>query len=137
MSGARKRFSKELWKENHAKAVKSLLPWLGDGWDENHGDRFGPDIKGPNSQWAEVEIKQHWEDTLEFPFETVNLPQRKGKWLSLRIKFYVLSKGCKYAIQIPKAQLKDEYLVEVPNKYVFKGEYFYQIPVKNCKIIKL
>lgn len=132
----RKRFDRELYLLNDQKAKKAVLKYLGKGWGENP-KKTGVDLVNIiNTAFVECEIKQRFIGK-EFPYETVQLPERKGKWKDLNIRYFILNKQCTYAIIIYPKSLKDSRLKEVPNKYVFKGEYFYQIPVKECDLVKL
>jgi len=131
----RKRFDRNLYEQNDQLAKKALLKYLGKGWRENT-KKTDPDLIHNNGRLAECEIKRSWTGP-DFKYPDVQLPERKGKWKDLKIVYYILNKECTHAIRIPAKALKDEYLREVPNKYVFKGEYFYGIPLKECKVIKL
>ena len=102
-------------------------------------DKFGADIIAESSNrgefFVEVEIKQNWDKDI-FPFETLNIPYRKRKFLKHKeILFMVLAKDLKKALVTEGKSLKENYLNEVENKYVSKGELFYQIPIDQCKLI--
>ena len=53
------------------------------------------------------------------------------------LTFYVLRKDLKQAWKIKGSQLTDDMVVEIPNKFKRKGEYFFNIPVNNVRLITL
>ena len=107
---------------------------------EVNPDRYGPDLqvisKNGLSFYVEVEIKQNW-DKYAFPFATLNIPKRKGKFLNNKIVFMVISKNLERAVFVNGSDLEDTYLKEVNNRYVSSGEQFYQIPTELCKFADL
>lgn len=132
----RKRFDRDLYNKNDKLAKDAMLKHLGKGWKENP-KKTAPDlISDDGESYVEVEIKRVWKGE-KFQYPDVQLPQRKGKWKDLDIEFYILNNELTHAIKIKASSLKDKYLREVPNKYVYAGEYFYGIPMKECEIIKL
>lgn len=133
-SGVFKPFSKALYSE-FDKAKGSVLDFLGESWSINP-DQYGPDLTD-GVKWVEVEIKTHWKTPPKFPYPTVQLPERKGKWKHLNIEYWILNPEATHAVVIPASALLEEFLIEVPNKYVVSGEKFYQIPIELCKILNL
>lgn len=140
----RKPFDRTLFAENDARArlaVTRHLQSFGDVIAPNQ-NQFGVDLfcitpEGEQYQ-AECEVKRVWSGP-DFPWQTVQLPQRKAKYRQggAATYYYVLNSECTHAIVIPD-ELLDQYPpVEVPNKYVAGGEYFYQLPVDECGIVEL
>lgn len=81
---------------------------------------------------AEVEVKIIWKDE-DFPFDTIHLPKRKLKYclLDKPTLFVVFNKlgnryCCFWSHKVHKAPLK-----EVPNKFVSRGEFFFDINKKE------
>ena len=81
---------------------------------------------------AEVEIKKVWGD-LDFPYEDVNLPERKRKYceLDLPTLFCIFNKEgnrvkCVWSDKVLKSDV-----AEVPNKHVWAGEYFFKIKLED------
>ena len=137
-----KGFSHSLFKKSDAPAKQAMISYL-----ESKGkkvrlnsERFGVDLivgKGKLREVGyEVEIKYGWKDG-SFPFEDLNIPQRKGKFLSSKVVFCVLSADLKRALLVKGENVKEELLAEVSNKYIRSGELFYKIPLCHCKEIKL
>lgn len=142
-----KRFDKELFESNDKQAkeaVEHLKKVFGvdefrDGANRYSIDRIGYRNETPCIN-VEVEIKQHWPCGHEpFPYEEVNLPQRKNKYFNLPLPtfFVIFSADCQGAIIFSDKMVKDCSLEEVPNKYVPTGEYFYKIPIENCIVINI
>jgi hypothetical protein len=136
MKGVRKRFSKELHDQNDASAKQVVMAYLGSGWMEN-SKRTGVDLIHEDlEKFAEVEVKHRWSGS-SFPYKDVQLPERKGKWRDLDIEFFILNKEKTHAIVFHGSVLDDSMLREVPNKYVYSGEYFFAIPIEECEIVEL
>lgn len=141
-SDIRKPFDRELFDTNDAKARAAVLHLLhseGVHAIEND-DLYGPDIVVYSgytpSSYIEVEIKAAWRDGLVFPFPTVQLAERKGKYLRkrLNIEYWLLNPACTRAIIIPDYALSSSLIVEVPNRLIASGEKFYQVPISDCII---
>jgi hypothetical protein len=145
---SRKQFDEKLFRENDMRARAAVLVHL---WDSGihamqNPDKYGPDLvvygRGfrPIS-YVECEVKQAWrsEQGLSFPFITVQLPERKGKYLRkhLPVEFWILRSDCKAVVIIPESALSSSLLSEVPNRLVSAGERFYQVPISDCTIKEL
>ena len=139
MSGIKKRFDAELHRENDGPAVRAVLQYLHlQGiWAAQNDDKYGPDIVVYSgytpSRYVEVEVKRGWGDT-SFPFDSVHLPERKGKYLRKRlgIEYWILNSSLTRAVIIPDYALDSSLLEEVRNKLVSSGEQFYCIPLDQC-----
>ena len=86
--------------------------------------------------YHEVEVTNNWVEGM-FPFPTGSIPERKLR-LSLHYKnaplfFWRLRHDLKRTLVYSAAHLTDEWLVEVPNRKIGKGEYFYRPPVELGK----
>jgi hypothetical protein len=79
----------------------------------------------------EVEVSQAWKEA-EHPFALGSIPERKIRLARLHVSkpiyFWMLRLDLKRALIFPGFRLRDRFLVEVPNKFVGKGEMFYRIP---------
>ncbi len=92
--------------------------------------------EGKKIGYAEVEVRHNWK-TDEFPYDTLNVPQRKKKLLENDLPTYFFSVNC---IETRMYVVTDEVVLGSPlqenkNKYVASGEYFYKVPVGLCKMI--
>ena len=142
--GARKPFDKELFKENNEAAIWKVVEYLTETaglFATPNDELYAPDIIVFNgfrkAYYVEVEVKHGWKPGQEsFPFSTVNLPERKGKYLKLRtpIEYWILRSDMGRAIILPDYLVSSSPLVEVPNRLVESGELFYQVPTSECII---
>lgn len=139
--GERKRFDRELYKMYDQKAREATAAVLrSNGMDSTeHPNRYAQDLIGydPTTDFefhVECEVKLVWEGP-EFPYESVQLPQRKQKFFDGKTQFYIWNKELDTAVTFWDTDIEDLIPVEVPNKYVHKGEYFYQIPMEKVSVV--
>ena len=92
-------------------------------------DRYGIDIVVPR---YEVERREIWID--EFPFKTVHIPARKEKFLKHSIVYVVVNKDFDKLMFCRSEVIRQYDLIEVPNKSVPEGEYFYDVPIEKWRI---
>lgn len=86
--------------------------------------------------YVECEVKTVWRgDT--FPFDTLQLPERKSKFFNAPTLFFIWNKDLSCAMMFKSDDVKKLTPVEVPNKYVSSGEKFYQIPIEMTKIVRM
>lgn len=143
MIGSYKQFDSQLYAEYDAKARAVVRGALAAEWDiRDNDDKYGPDLivyrDGKPLYYIEVEVKRVWRNA-KFPWDAVQLPERKIKFLSLglSIEYWILRNDLGAALIIPDYLLDGAAPVEVPNKYNASGELFYQIPVSNCILKEL
>jgi hypothetical protein len=139
----KKRFSKELHDENDTLArAAGKKYWSTFGYQViDNPDRYGADLivnTGWEEFYSEVEIKRVWSGPT-FQYDTLQIPSRKKKFteLSKPCMFVVLNKEQTHAFVCDSKTLLDSPLVEVPNKYVYSGEMFYQVPVSQLLFVEL
>ncbi len=103
---------------------------------------YDADIKTtkPVVSHHEVEVKLSWSADWPESWNTIHIPYRKKRLIDKidspdSLTFYVLKKNLKEAWTIKGSQCLD--IIEVPNKFVSSGEYFFNIPIKNAKLINL
>ena len=126
---------KEFHKESHAgndKPAKDLvINFLkSKGLDAvENPDKYGIDIVVPR---YEVERREIWID--EFPFKTVHIPARKEKFLKHSIIYVVVNKDFNKLMFCRSEIIRQYNLIEVPNKSVPEGEYFYDVPIEKWRI---
>ena len=98
-------------------------------------DKYRQDLVA-DDHLVECEVKIVW-DSEEFPYDTVQLPQRKQKFFDKTTRFFIWNKSLTKAATFWSDDIKDLEPVEVPNKYVYKGEYFFQIPLDLVEFVSL
>lgn len=137
---ARKAFNKELYQQYDELAKKKTTEHLQSLGCQvvPHPNRYAQDLMAKtemNKFMVECEVKIVWK-TDDFPYETVQLPERKSKFFNERTLFYIWNEATTRAVTFWSDDIKDLTPVEVPNKYVRKGEYSYQIPLHMTKFIE-
>lgn len=138
----RKRFDRELYNANDD-AKLLVMAHLGGDWAVG-ADRYGPDLHSAASDsWAEVEVKKHWVTPPSFPYQTLQIPGRKMRYITdangkMRdIDFWILSADRSHALVVKGHQVLSSPLVIVPNKYIGYGEKFFQVPIELCKVVQI
>lgn len=107
-----------------------------------HPDKYKVDLVVENEfmvpvGYVEVE-KRDWEYVPKH-FKTIHVPSRKKKLVEndLPTTYFVVSKSLKTAWWCTTVDILDSPLVEVKNKAVAEGEYFYDVPIKKFKKVRL
>lgn len=135
LMSTRKRFDSALYEENDKLAkefVKNILKGSEFQVIENPKKRDVDLLLYRNSEHVaniECEIKRVWKEK-EFPYESIQIPDRKTKYTKLTKPtiFVMLNNDQTAYVAIPQQTLLASPKKEVPNKYVFSGEMFYQVP---------
>lgn len=85
--------------------------------------------------YAEIEMRD-WDAV---PFATIHVPGRKKKLFDndMPTRYFVVSRGLKKAWWCKVDDILNSPLIEVPNKAVATGEYFYDVEVTKFKEILL
>ncbi len=139
----KKKFSQELFNENDVacrNAAEGVKQELGIDKLEDNPNVYGVDLIGSLDgefvSYVEVERKLVWEGK-DFPYQTVNLPGRKKKFVDLILptQFVIFNKDYSYAIIIHR-----DVVAASPTKFIStiysQGEKFFDIPLSACKIVK-
>ena len=135
-----KRFNKELYEQNDGIARQKIRDILKDT-EYNVVDnpkKRGVDLliykKGKHVLNIECEIKRVWKGET-FPYESLQIPARKEKYAILDVPtvFVVLNDDKTSYLSVTGDVLVNSPKKEVPNKYVYKGEYFFQVPLDKVK----
>jgi len=126
-----KEFNKESHAANDKPAKDLVINFLkSKGLDAmENPDKYGIDIVVPR---YEVERREIWID--EFPFKTVHIPARKEKFLKHSIVYVVVNKDFDKLMFCKSEVIRQYNLIEVPNKSVPEGEYFYDVPIEKWRI---
>ena len=135
-----KRFDRALFEENDKKCrtkVKELLQNEGFAGVDNVKVR-GVDIllykDGNHIGYIEVERKAVWKGD-KFQYDNVQFPERKAKYAKLDKPtiFVMFNEDMSKFLAVRDKDLLSSPCVEVPNKYVYKGEQFFQVPLTKVK----
>jgi hypothetical protein len=136
----KKKFDQALFADTDAKARacgKQYWTSLGHTVEDNP-DRYGADLIVDGKFYCEVEIKKVWHGET-FQYDTLQIPHRKAKYtkLDMPCKFIVFNSTQSHGILVDGDVLSASDVKEVPNKYAYKGEMFFQVPIKNTTLISL
>lgn len=143
---SRKPFEKKIFDATDNPAREAIKDYIGRSglFVRDNPDIYGPDLivyKGfkPLS-FVEVEVKLVWKpEQYAFPWDTVQLPERKLKFLNLGlpIEFFILRADLERAVLIPDYVVAKSPIEEVKNKYVKVGELFCRIDIRECQVIDI
>ena len=123
----------------HTKEVARQF-WIKLGYNciENP-DKYGVDllVTGKGRKFdCEVEVKTGWHGPeLEFP--TLRIPFRKKKFTKGRVTFFVLNNARSHAAVVSRQKLLKSPVVQVKNKMVPMGDYFYEIALEDVEFVNL
>ena len=139
-----KNFDQNNYDKNDQLTRDAVLRYLrGEGhYVIENPDKYGPDLILYSGYkpvaYIEVERKLVWRGA-NFPYPTVNLPERKAKFLKtkLPIDFWILNHDLNCAMIIPDLAVELKFLNEVANSSIASGEMFYQIPLELCNYVEL
>lgn len=144
MIGVRKPFSKSLHRSNDPQSRRIVKEYLKrNGIEvEDNPNQFGVDlISKDGTLQVEVEHRLVW-DSEEFPFEEINVPERKAKFfVQESVSYVILSRDFSHIGLISGREIAkyivDENLRMNPNKFVKQDEYFYKVPKSAFKWAKV
>jgi len=139
-SAQRKRFDRELYQKYDQQARDVTTKFLENiGYEvKEHPDRYAQDLiaYGKETEFCvECEVKLVW-DTEDFPYPNVQLPERKKKFFNVPTQFFIWNKPMEHAMTFWAHDVATLEPVEVPNKYVYSGEFFYQVPMDMVRKVK-
>ena len=129
-----KKFNKESHAANDKPSKDLVIKFLkSKGLDaiENPND-YGIDIMVSR---YEVERREIWTDN--FPFKTVHIPARKAKFLKYNIVYAIVNKNFNKIMLCRSEVIRQCNKIEVPNKSVPAGEYFYDVPIEQWYVYNL
>lgn len=109
------------------------------GFLTNITEDYRADITAYKPQYHEVEIKRVWVGDWPDEWDTIHIPERKKKLMKGHVDlwFWILRNDLAQAWVVSAKELKQEYLKEIKNKEVSKGEFFFCIPVRKCYLRNL
>ena len=132
-----KKFDKELYEKNDSlakEAAKKFFAAQGVTAVDNP-DKYGVDLLLDTGSSIEVEVKHTWKD--DFKFDTLQIPARKEKFAKLGCVFMVFNSNITKAFIVHGDIVLASPKKEVYNKYMPKGEMFFQIPVDKLILCEL
>lgn len=138
----RKPFDRQLFNDNDTLAKNKVKELLGGKLKiVDNPKRYGVDLLVFNDADEhifniETEIKRVWVG--DFPYQTVQFPERKKKFCSLEkpTYFIMFNSDLSQYLVVKSDDMLDSPLGIVPNKYVRYGEQFYQIPLAKVAFNK-
>lgn len=135
MIGVNKPFSPSLHAKNDPKSRELVKEFFAERGIiiNDHPNKYDVDlISSDGLLRVEVEHRMNWK-TAEFPFNEINVPERKAKFFKEgKTHYVILSNEYQYlgfisALKIKKFMIP-ECLKESSNRFVKSNEYFYKIP---------
>lgn len=135
MKSEYKEFSKALFQRNDPKSRKIVMEYFKKRKISlvHNENKFGVDLVAEDgSMSVEVEHRNSWQNA-EFPFDTVNVPERKAKYfVESNVHYAILSKDYSHIGMIAGKELRkyitESTLTECSNKFIKEGEFFYKVP---------
>ena len=122
-----------------AKAIAQQF-WIKLGYTcVENPDQYGVDllVEGKGRKFGcEVETKTGWHGP-KFEFPNLRIPFRKRKFTDDRVTFFVLNSGRTHAAVVSRQKLLKSPVVQVKNKMVPMGDYFYEIDLEDVEFINL
>ena len=97
-------------------------------------NKYCADLIKEGDYYVECEIRNGWKEG-KFPWQVVNLPERKEKFLKLDmpIIFFIWNKTLTSAITVKGETVAACGKEIVPNRLVRYGEKFFRIPIDQTK----
>ena len=97
-------------------------------------NKYCADLINEGEYYVECEIRSGWKEG-KFPWDLVNLPERKEKFLKLDmpIVFFIWNKNLTSAVTIKGNVVANSTKEIVPNRLVRYGEKFFRVPIKETK----
>jgi hypothetical protein len=142
---ATKRFDKELHDIYDKMGRDIVKDFVSSFWSMqalDNPNRYGVDLHLYKDDvlvgYAEVEVRLAWK-TLEFPYEDLNVPERKRKLLvqDLPTYFFSINKDGTALFHCHGDVVLESETKEVANKYVWKGEQFFKVPLDKLTYVIL
>lgn len=140
--GPYKPFSVELHEQNDGPAKGAVARFIFREWglDVEEGGTYDVDLRCYRNQelvgYAEVERRHNW--VHDFPFETVHVPERKAKFLSLDLPMVLFSvrSDLEQALWCPGEEISLAPMVVSDNR-LLQGERFYSVGIEKWTLVWL
>ena len=139
-----KKFSPSLHNKYDNFGREIVKKFVKDTWNleaKDNPDQYGIDLviyKGEKKVgYAEVEVRTNWK-SLNFPFDELNVPSRKGKLFNndLPSLFFSVNEPGTALMFCSDSIILSSRTENSPNKYL-DNERFYKIPIKKMSYAKL
>lgn len=138
----RKEFSEDQHRQDDRPAKVAVRDYLTQNWAVwvSEGDRYDVDLvchrDGEMVGYVEVERRHNW--TGVFPFMSVHVPARKGKFFNLDLPTVLFSvrSDLKQALWCPGEIIKDSPIQLLDNKHC-EQEDFYVVPLDYWTLVDL
>lgn len=139
----RKKFDKELYEQNDAKARAAAKEILKDYNVIDNPRKMGVDLIVLDKTkldkvlfYVECECKRVWKDT--FTYDSVQFPERKLKYTQLERDTYFIMFNHDFTqyLVVKGEDLASSPLEIVPNKYITYGEKFFKVPLSKVTFNK-
>jgi len=138
MLGVRKPFSQGNHDANDIMSRKVVLKYLrskGYNATEN-ADKYGIDLCINGKPIIELERRCPFQHK-KFPYSTVHIPSRKSKFIESGCIYIVINETYTYGLSCSSKTIKRYSQIEIPNKSMLSGEYFYDVPLSHFILLKL
>ena len=150
LKSKRKRFDPVAYKQSDNKAKECITKYL---TSQGHTvldtkENFGVDLVSTLKDTVynhEVEMKHMWEYGWPSAWKDINIPFRKNRLIvqvfnadpNANFHFYIIRWDGKVAWKMDATIVKHSPVVEVPNRVIKEGEYFFKVPVDKAELIQL
>jgi len=139
-----KNFSPRLYEDSDTRAKKAVSRVLRkDGWDIDSKETMNADIvatKRGRTTYHEVEIKKVWTSIWPLTWDTIQIPARKERLFEKvddldDLFFWIIREDTGAAWAIKGSAVKASPKVEVKNRFIPNGEYFFQVPISEAILL--
>jgi hypothetical protein len=142
--GMNKKFSPELHDEFDVFGREIVKKFISKAWKleaRDNPDQYGIDLVLYKNDtivgYAEVEVRTNW-NALNFPFDELNVPLRKGKLFNndLPSLFFSVNQPGTALMYCSSDLVMRSRIENSPNKYM-RAEQFFKVPVEKMKFVIL
>lgn len=142
MQSVHKPFDKELFAKYDEAGKKKVADFMEWSWGVTvvEGSTYGIDLVAKRNDtpvgFVEVEVR-NWKGD-ECPFDTINVPVRKAQLLKDSTPSFLFSvhSNLKVAYWCTAEDILVSPKVEVPNKEIGKGEFFFKVPLTSFRKVR-
>lgn len=144
MIGAYKQFNKALHDACDPPARLAVGAWIEQNWKFKVDDyeMYKVDLvcskDGIKKFYVEIEMRE-WFTGQNIPYKTIHIPSRKEKLFNndLKTVYFVVSQDRKHGLYTNVDNIKASPRIEVKNRAIASGEYFYDVPIEKWTYVDL